>query len=188
MKVSREQMAENRIRLLGAASQLFREKGFDAVTVADVMKTAGLTHGAFYGHFSSKDDLIAETLAHALAAYSAGDLELDSFLLAYLSARHRDNPGKGCPTAALAAETRHHAPAARAAVADGLRTQIARIAKALPDGTEDERRRAAIGSWSAMVGAVVLSRSIDDIELSNEVLEQTRQWIGSQVQPPRQQG
>lgn len=68
MKVSREQMAENRRRILDAASRLFREKGFDAVSVAEVMKAAGLTHGGFYGHFSSKDDLIAQTLAHALGS------------------------------------------------------------------------------------------------------------------------
>ena len=70
MKVSREQVAENRRRILDAASRLFRGNGFEAVTVAEVMKAAGLTHGGFYGYFKSKDDLIAETLAHALAAGS----------------------------------------------------------------------------------------------------------------------
>ncbi len=107
MKVSREQMAENRRRILDAASRLFRDKGFDAVSVAEVMKAAGLTHGGFYGHFSSKDDLIAQTLAHVLAADSSGGGDLRAYLDAYLWPRHRDNCAGGCPTVGLAAAIRH---------------------------------------------------------------------------------
>ena len=84
MKVSREQMAENRRRILDAAGRLFREKGFDSVSVAEVMKAAGLTHGGFYGHFASKDDLVAQTLAHVLAP-STGGGDLRAYLDAYLS-------------------------------------------------------------------------------------------------------
>lgn len=177
MKVSREQMAENRIHILDAAGRLFREKGFEAVTVAEVMNAAGLTHGGFYGHFSSKDDLIAQTLAHMLKINADTKIDLRSYLDTYLSPRHRDKPGKGCPTAALVAETRRQSPEARAAVTDGFRGQIERLRKALPEAPEEERRRAAIGSWAAMVGAVILSRSIDDPALSDEVLEATRAWI-----------
>ena len=177
MKVSRERMAENRARLLDAASRLFRERGFEAVTVAEVMKTAGLTHGAFYGHFGSKDDLIAQTLSHSLEASLRGEFDFGEFLATYLSPKHRDNPSRGCPTASLVAETRHQAPAARAAIADGLKRQVERISSDLRSGDKNERRRAAIGSWAAMVGAVIIARSIDDPDLSNEVLEQTRAWI-----------
>lgn len=181
MKVSREQMAENRRRILDVASRLFRDKGFDAVSVAEVMKAAGLTHGGFYGHFTSKDDLIAQTLTHALAAGSTGGGDLRAYVEAYLSPRHRDNAAGGCPTAGLAAAVRHQTPAARAAVTDGLRSQIADISAALPALDPADRRRAAIGSWAAMVGAVILARAIDDPALSDEVLEQTRAWIDAGI-------
>lgn len=181
MKVSREQMAENRRRILDVASRLFKDKGFEAVSVAEVMKAAGLTHGGFYGHFSSKDELVAQTLAHALAADSAGDGAFRGFVRSYLAPRHRDNPASGCPTAGLAAAIRHQTPVAKAAMTEGLRAQIARIEKALLQQRSPGTRRAAIGSWAAMVGAVILSRAIDDSELSDEILEQTREWIDANI-------
>ena len=181
MKVSREQMAEHRRRILDAASSLFRNRGFDAVSVAEVMKAAGLTHGGFYGHFSSKDDLVAQTLAHVLAADSGGNGDFSHYLSTYLSPRHRDNPAAGCPTAGLAAAIRHQTPAARAAMTEGLRSQIARIEAALPEANLADRHRNAIGSWAAMVGAVILARAIDDPALSDEILEQTRAWIDAGI-------
>jgi TetR/AcrR family transcriptional repressor of nem operon len=183
MKVSREQMAENRRRILDAASRLFREKGFDAVSVAEVMKAAGLTHGGFYGHFSSKDDLVAQTLAHVLAEDPGGEGDLRAYLEAYLSPRHRDDAAGGCPTAGLAADIRHQTPAARSAMTEGLRSQIDRVSKALPELDASDRRRAAIGSWAAMVGAVILARAVDDPTLSDEVLKQTRAWVDAGMRP-----
>ncbi len=181
MKVSREQMAENRRRILDVASRLFREKGFDAVSVSEVMKAAGLTHGGFYGHFSSKDDLVAQALAHALAADSGEGGDFLRYVDVYLSPRHRDNPAGGCPTAGLAAAIRHQTPDARSAMAEGLRSQIDRIEKALPELNPTDKRRAAIGSWAAMVGAVILARAIDDSVLSDEILKQTRAWIDAGI-------
>jgi TetR/AcrR family transcriptional regulator, transcriptional repressor for nem operon len=181
MKVSREQMAENRRRILDVASRLFRDNGFDAVSVAEVMNAAGLTHGGFYGHFSSKDDLIAHTLAHVLAADEGGGADLHAYVDAYLSPRHRDNAAGGCPTAGLAAAIRHQTPAARSAMTEGLRSQIDRIGKALPELDAADRRRVAIGSFAAMVGAVILARAIDDPALSDEVLERTRSWIDTGI-------
>ncbi|MCM2458238.1 TetR/AcrR family transcriptional regulator [Rhizobium sp. CG4] len=177
MKVSREQMAQNRGRILEVANQLFKDKGFDAVSVAEVMKAAGLTHGGFYGHFSSKDDLVAQTISHALGADSVAGGGFNDFVGSYLSPRHRDNPGRGCPTAGLAAAIRHQTPEAQAAMTDGLRAQITRIEQALKTAGSTETRRAAIGSWAAMVGAVILARAVNDPELSDEVLAQTRAWI-----------
>jgi TetR/AcrR family transcriptional repressor of nem operon len=181
MKVSREQMAENRRRILDVASRLFKEKGFEAVSVAEVMKAAGLTHGGFYGHFDSKDDLVAQTLAHALAADNFAGDAFGDFVRTYLSPHHRDDPAGGCPTSCLAAAIRHQTPAAQAAMTEGLRAQIARVEKALPDVDAADRRRAAIGSWAAMVGAVILSRAVDDDELSVEILEKTGAWIDSRL-------
>lgn len=181
MKVSREQMAENRQRILEEAGRLFRDKGFDAVSVAEVMKAAGLTHGGFYGHFSSKDDLIAQTLAHVLSGGAGGDGDICGYVDAYLSPGHRDNAAGGCPTAALAAAIRHQTPAARLAMTDGLRSQIGRVEEALPAMDPGDRRRAAIGSWAAMVGAVMLARAVDDPALSDEILEQTGAWIDAGI-------
>lgn len=183
MKVSREQMAENRRRILDVASRLFREKGFNAVSVSEVMKAAGLTHGGFYGHFSSKDDLVAETIGYVLSSDGAGGGDLRAYLDDYLAPRHRDGAANGCPTAGLAADVRHQTPAARAAMTAGLRSQIERVAKALPDVGAEDRRRAAIGTWAAMVGAVILARAIDDTTLSDEVLAQTRAWIEAALEP-----
>ncbi len=181
MKVSREQMAENRRRILDAASRLFRDRGFDAVSVAEVMKAAGLTHGGFYGHFRSKDDLIEHALTHVLAGSTGGE-DLRTYVDAYLSPRHRDDAGGGCPTASLAAAVRHQTPGVRSAMAEGVRRRVDRIGKSLPQGDPAERRRAAIGTWAAMVGAVILARAIDDPALSDEVLEGTRAWIDDGIE------
>ena len=184
MRVTREQMAEHRQRILDAAGKLFRAKGFDAVTVAEVMQAAGLTHGGFYGHFKSKDDLVAETLAHAFGGdKSPGDLA--GFTKRYLSSKHRDDLAGGCFTAGLAAETIRQAPEARAAMTAGLRDTIERLSRATAGETEAERRRAAIGHWSAMVGAVILARSSDDLKLSDEILSTTRAWLEDKEKPAR---
>ncbi|WP_322102743.1 helix-turn-helix domain-containing protein [Paraburkholderia sp. J41] len=177
MRVSREQVAINRQKILEAASRLFRERGYDAVTVADVMSAAGLTHGGFYGYFKSKDELIAHTLDHV---YSQGDdsaINLSRYAASYLSRQHCDNVALGCPTAALAAETARQTPEARAAMAAGLERQIERFCAGMKGNDAKAARRAAIGGWSAMVGAVVLARLFDDPALSDEILEATRQWV-----------
>lgn len=176
MRVTREQMAKNRVRILDSASELFREKGFDAVTVADVMKAAGLTHGGFYGHFSSKDDLIAKTIENVFKVDSSAPFDLPEYVERYLSQLHRDNPGKGCPTAGMVAEIRHESEAARQAMAAGTRAQIDRIASGV-NANPAESRRLAIVSWAAMVGAVIIARGMDDPKLSQELLDATREWI-----------
>ncbi|MPT48363.1 MAG: TetR/AcrR family transcriptional regulator [Sphingobium sp.] len=177
MRVSREQMVENRARILREASRLFREQGFAAVTVADVMKAAGQTHGGFYSHFASKDDLIAATVAEALTGESMGMTDLEAWTDAYLSPLHRDHPEQGCPTASLAGLMRQQTPEARSAMAKGLEKQLARFAAALPEGSDDDRRQEAIGRWAAMVGAIVLSRAVDDPALADELLISTRGWL-----------
>jgi TetR/AcrR family transcriptional repressor of nem operon len=180
MKVSREQMAENRRRILEVASRLFRDKGFDAVSVAEVMKAAGLTHGGFYGHFSSKDDLIAQTVAHVLAA-GTGEGAIFALMWMPIFRPSSRQLRRGLPDGGPCAAIRHQTPAARSAMTAGLRSQIDRIGKALPELDAADRRRAAIGSFAAMVGAVILARAIDDPALSDEVLEQTREWVDAGV-------
>lgn len=177
MKISRDQVAENRRKILEAAGRLFRAKGFEAVTVAEVMKAAGLTHGGFYGHFASKDDLIAQALTHTLAGGGLGGSGLDGYAAHYLTPEHRDDRAGGCPVAGLASEAGRQSADARAAMGAGLRRQIERLSADAPGNTPAERRRAAIGGWAAMVGAMILARMGDDPQLSDEVLAETRAWI-----------
>lgn len=177
MRVSREQMAENRRRILEAASQLFRARGFEAVSIAEVMKAAGLTHGGFYGHFRSKDELIACALATACDSAPGRDLDIDVFIRGYLSSRHRDNVAGGCPLAGLTAETLRQAPEARTAITGGLRELLERMSNSLHDKGVAEARQAAIGSLAAMAGALIFARACDDPALSDELLEQTQSWI-----------
>ncbi|MDT7813298.1 MAG: TetR/AcrR family transcriptional regulator, transcriptional repressor for nem operon, partial [Acidobacteriaceae bacterium] len=152
MKVTREQVAANRQTILEAAGHLFRARGFEAVTVADVMKAAGLTHGGFYGYFKSKDDLIAQTLAH-VSAQGPAEIDLARYAESYLSRRHCQDLAGGCPTAALGCETTRQTPEARAAMTKGLRQHIERLSRSAKGKTAAAKRRAAIGSWAAMVGA-----------------------------------
>ncbi|MDE1172265.1 MAG: helix-turn-helix domain containing protein [Parvibaculaceae bacterium] len=177
MKVSREQVETNRRRILEAAGRLFREKGFEAVTVAEIMKAAGLTHGGFYGHFKSKDDLIAQTLAHLLSSTPAAEADLASYAKAYLTPARRDDLAHGCPMAGLASESIRQTPEARDVMAEGLRRQIGRLSRHAPGATEAEKRQAATASWAAMVGAMILSRLSDDPQLADEVLADTSAWI-----------
>lgn len=177
MRVSREQVAENRRRILDAAGRLFRERGFESVSVAEVMNAAGMTHGGFYGHFRSKDDLIAQTLAHVLVNTSLDAPDLAGYAARYLAPGHRDDRAGGCATAGLAGEALRQTPEARAAMTAALRHQIARFSATARGETDAARRRAAIGAWSAMVGSLLLSRLSDDPALSDEVLAETRAWI-----------
>ena len=187
MKVSRDQMQANRSRILDEAGRLFREKGFESVGVAEVMKAAGLTHGGFYGHFASKDDLIAQTVAHVFEPAQTPDsapLDLAAFVDAYLSPRHRTNVSSGCPTAALAGDVRRQGTEARWAMTHGVRSQLERIAAALSSELSPEAQRDAVGAWSTLVGAVILSRSVEDDALAERILLDARAWIGEHVAIP----
>lgn len=177
MRVTREQMETNRRRILDEASRLFREQGFASVTIADIMKAAGQTHGGFYGHFASKDALIAAVVAHSLSGDVDRTMDLGAMVDAYLAAAHREAPGAGCPTAALAGLMRQQGTEAKAAMAEGIEAQIKLLAEAMPPGHAIDRRRAAIGHWCAMVGALVLSRAVGDAPLADELLAETRAWL-----------
>jgi TetR/AcrR family transcriptional regulator, transcriptional repressor for nem operon len=177
MKVSREQVEDNRRKVLDAAGRLFRERGFAAVTVSEVMQAAGLTHGAFYGHFSSKEELIAQAIEHALTS-KAPDATLDiaRYTASYLSQAHRDQVADGCPIVALATEAARSNPEVRAALTRGVQRHIEQFTDQTV-GSKAEKRRAAIGTMSAMVGAVVLARLSDNPELSDELLAQTQAFL-----------
>jgi TetR/AcrR family transcriptional regulator, transcriptional repressor for nem operon len=180
MKVTREEAARNRERILDAAAQRFRERGFDGIGVADLMKEAGLTHGGFYGHFGSKDDLIAEASARALTRSLAALIEvaerapgdpLSALAEAYLSRRHRDNPGGGCLVAALGPEVARQAPPVQRAVTDYVRSALELLVKVVPGKSRAAKRQKAISTYATLVGTMVMARAVDDRALSQEILE-----------------
>jgi TetR/AcrR family transcriptional repressor of nem operon len=177
MKVSREQVAAHRTRILAAASRLFRLRGFDDVTVAEVMNEAGLTHGAFYGHFSSKQALIAEAIAQALAPAPGAATAAESaaaFAHGYLSPGHRDDRGSSCPFSSLGTEAARGSADLRRHMTQSVRRTIDLFSAEAKGEKAREKRRAAISAWSAMVGAMVLARIVDDDKLSKEILAETR--------------
>lgn len=177
MKISRDHLAENKRRILDAAARLMRERGCEGVSVANVTSAAGLTHGAFYNHFESKDDLISQMFAHVLLP-SPGDnpltrIDLETFGQRFLTSQHRDDLGGGCMFSALGAEAARSTPATRAVTTQAVREQIDRFSQSAPGQSAKQRRRTAISRWAAMIGAVVLARAVDDKTLSDELLSET---------------
>ncbi|RFP16288.1 MULTISPECIES: TetR/AcrR family transcriptional regulator [unclassified Duganella] len=186
MKVSREQVALNRERIVETAARLFREKGYDGIGVADLMKSAGLTHGGFYGHFASKEDLLAEAAAHALKksvqrweGYLAEgrDTALEKISDGYLTRQHCEHPEKGCSVTALGADIARLGPKARHALTEGAIGQMAVLEELMPGADPAARRRQALASYASMVGAIVLARAVDDEQLSAEILQAVQQSL-----------
>ena len=180
MKVSREKATENRERIIDAAGTLFRANGFAGIGVADIMKASALTHGGFYGHFASKDDLAAQASRRSLAraaakweriAAAAPEKAYAALLANYLTATHRDDPGRGCAFASLSADAARGGKAIRAAFAEGLQPFLDTLAKAVPARSKTARHRKAIATMAALVGAVTLARAVGDRRLSDEILE-----------------
>ena len=172
MRVSREKFAENRERILQVAGELFREKGFDGIGVAEIMKAAGLTHGGFYGHFDSKDDLACEA-SKALVTKTKERWQdiidespepLDALLTHYLSRRNLES--SNCVFASLTQEVSRHGPNMQSTFTGGLMDLTAILEQVMPGQTEEERRRKALASLSAMMGAVILARAMDNPALA----------------------
>jgi TetR/AcrR family transcriptional repressor of nem operon len=186
MRVSREQAALNRERIIEAAGALFREKGFGGIGVADIMQAADLTHGGFYGHFASKDDLVAQASKRAMARAAtnwervvadAPDTPFAALLKHYLSERHRDDPGKGCVFAALAADASRSGKVVRSAFAEGLEPLLDILTDAIPDRSKAARRRKAVAAMAALVGALGLARATEGTPLSDEILDAARREL-----------
>jgi TetR/AcrR family transcriptional repressor of nem operon len=181
MRVTREKAAENRERIVETASRLFREKGFDGVGLDAIMQDAGLTHGGFYGHFASKEDLAAEAVVQALA--KSAELQrrytnISDFVSNYLSESHYADRANGCALAALGGDIARRGDGVRSATASHVRTQLERLA-GLFRGTAAVRRRRAIATLAGIVGALTLARVVEDPVLSDEILSTARQIFGS---------
>jgi len=184
MRVTREQAAANRERIIETAGELFRSKGFSGIGVADIMKAADLTHGGFYGHFASKDDLIAQASRRSMqraaqnwrkvvVAKSGGDA-FSTLLTRYLSPRHRDDPGHGCAFASLSGDAARCGKPVREAFAEGLEPLIDILSGLVGGRTKAARRRKAIAALSELIGALMLSRAVGDAGLSDEILDAGR--------------
>ena len=185
MRVTRQQAAANREKVLEVAGTLFRERGFDGIGVADIMERAGLTHGGFYGQFASKEELAAEATARVLG--KAGWQErltgkanpsFADVVRAYLSPRHRDDPGTGCLMSAVGSDAARQPRAVRRAFTDGFCARIDGWLTLVPGRSHAARREKALATMASLVGALILSRAVDDPALSDEILEATATELG----------
>jgi TetR/AcrR family transcriptional repressor of nem operon len=187
MRYSENHKQETREKVLKLAARVLREKGPDRLGVAEVMAAAGLTHGGFYAHFPSKDDFLAETVkevfAHAAARMKkvAGDLPpreaLSAYLDFYLSTGHRDHHGAGCPIVALNSDLPRQSKKFRAEFDTGVKRLVAKLAEWLGAIGLAEPGKQAAALLSAMMGAVAMSRAVDDRELADELLAAARDGI-----------
>ena len=180
MRVSKQQAADNRRRFLTAAARLFRERGIDGTGVDAITKAAGLTHGAFYSQFESKEAVVAEAMRlateqsrHALESFAKGKGRREALTRvvdAYLARRHRDAPGQGCAIAALGAEMARQPKAVRAPFTKALEEMLEKLADLARGKAARDRYDEAIALFSGMLGGLILARAVSDESLSRRIL------------------
>jgi len=175
MRYPAQETAAKHERIVKEASRLFRERGFENVTVGAVMKAAGLTHGAFYAHFGSKQELQEAAVsygqrlsANRVRSHGATNKGRRAFADRYLSSRHRDNPGDGCTMAALAPEVARSTPELKTAFEKGLEEILS---------AKGGERKEAIFETAALLGGIVLARAVQDPALAGEIIKSVRQKI-----------
>ncbi|GAA0995966.1 TetR/AcrR family transcriptional regulator [Nocardiopsis tropica] len=176
-RYSPEHKEATRRRMVEAAGRRFKSNGIDGSGIATLVADVGLTNGAFYGHFSSKDDLVANVVAQQLAqqtavlnALPAGRESVETFVGQYLSGAHRDDLAGGCPSAALLDEIGRCDASVREAYTDGVTAMIEAIARHLDDGDSRRTEARAIGLLSLLVGALQTARAVTDPEVSEQIL------------------
>ena len=189
MRKSKQEAARTRERIVEAAALEFRRNGIAGTGLADLMAAAGLTHGGFYRHFASKDQLVAEACAAAMEAgakTSAAVLSphrkrngLEALSASYLSKRHRDDRSGGCPFAALGSELARADENTRAVVTDGLSKYADLVASQLKGLRPDIARGCALAAISTMVGALILARVVTDPKLSALLLREAEKHISA---------
>jgi TetR/AcrR family transcriptional repressor of nem operon len=178
MRYEKGHKAETRQRIVQTAAARFRRDGIDGVGVADIMADAGLTHGGFYAHFESKDDLVRAALGEASAASATNfsrrieEGGLEAWIRFYLSAAHRGHPERGCIMAALATDVGRHSRTSQREFSARLERLVERVAEHLPGTIKSGRRRpVAMAVVSTLCGALQLARAVDDRVFSDEILE-----------------
>lgn len=183
MRYGKDHKEETHKRVVDAAARRFRKDGIESTGVVDLMADAGLTHGGFYAHFSSKETLVKEALIAASAksrahlqrqvdeARAAGRDPLEDVVRSYLTTVHRDRPDRGCSVAALGSEIARHPRKTREAFTEGLDKTLGIIAGALPDQVTTNRKERAYAIFSTLIGALQLSRAISDSAMSQAVID-----------------
>jgi TetR/AcrR family transcriptional regulator, transcriptional repressor for nem operon len=180
MRVSRIQAAENRETVINVASRLFREHGFDGIGLKDLMKGAGLTQGAFYKQFASKDDLAAQASRRAMAsacnrlsatAAANPDDPLGAVITLFLSPEHREERMDGCPVVALGSDAARQGADVKASFEAGIREYLELLGSWVGGADGEEPSGKAMTILSTLVGAVVLSRAVNDEQLSKQFLQ-----------------
>ena len=173
-----EHKAQTRQRIIETAGRRLKRNGIDGSGVAALMTDAGLTNGAFYAHFESKDDLVANVVADQLATQRAvlaslpeGKAALGEFVREYLSPQHRDDPGTGCPNAALLDEIGRCGDAVRDSYTRGMQSIVEVIATHLSPEDPSAARTTALGLFTILVATMQLARAVSDRELSDDILE-----------------
>ncbi|MEV6041220.1 TetR/AcrR family transcriptional regulator [Nonomuraea sp. NPDC052116] len=198
--MSRAAAEEHKRQVIDNTSRLIRERGADQVSVPQAMAAAGLTHGGFYRHFSSKDDLIAQAITAAFAersrameqlvdqvqaagAHSAERSARTTYLATYLSELHRDHPAKGCAAAGLVVDAARAEPGApvRTAFTAGLRNLFDDFQRLDDNDDADTNRSLALAELSTLVGALLLARASDDAALSRDILDAARQYLNGRT-------
>lgn len=168
-------------RIVAVAARAIRRSGYDGTGVADIMKEAGLTHGAFYAHFTSREAMLAEAARRACAESAAAaadlvarvppDMALASMLGAYLSREHLEHAEIGCPLAALGSETSRQAAEVRRVATRHIKEVIDLVARQSPDWGQASAHERALVTVATMVGALMLARTVDDPVLSDGLRE-----------------
>ncbi|WP_337269268.1 TetR/AcrR family transcriptional regulator [Oryzifoliimicrobium ureilyticus] len=190
MRVSREKFAENREKIILVAGRMFRERGFDGVGVADIMKAAGFTHGGFYGHFQSKDELAIEVCKGLIAKVEDRWSEiiasnparpLAALLEHYISWCMIDDPSDSCVFAALMHEVSRSEGEMRKVFNDGLSMLADLLAQIAPGATTQEKRKNGLTTLASMMGAINLARAVEDRALAAEILSSMREKLGARA-------
>lgn len=186
MRYSAQHKKKTRDRIVRAASRQLRRRGGRGVPIADLMSKLDLTHGGFYRHFGSKEQLLAEAVAKGIEEFAARiaeavrkgppGSELRIIIESYLSAEHCANPAEGCPMAALISEIARYPRSLRAKIDRARREHITRIAKFMPGNDEKERERNYLLLFSGMSGALNAARATADPELRNTILQSAREF------------
>ena len=180
MRVSRSQASENRQTVINVASRLFRERGFDGIGLKDLMKGAGLTQGAFYKQFASKEDLAAQASRRAFesatrrwssTAAANPDDPLGAVIAMYLSAGHREERMDGCPIVALGSDAARQSTDVKASFEAGIRAHLEVLGHLIGEAEGEEPNEKAMAVLSTMVGALILSRVVNDKRLSKRFLQ-----------------
>lgn len=180
MRVSRSQAAENRETVINVASRLFRERGFDGIGLKDLMKGAGLTQGAFYKQFASKDDLAAQASRRAMesatrrwadAVAANPEDPLGAVIAFYLSTDHREERMDGCPVVALGSDAARQSADVKASFEAGIKGYLDMLGNWIGEADTEEPRGKAMAILATMVGAVVLSRVVNDPDLAQAILD-----------------